>query len=350
MRETGTTRHSCERILQQCRQSLIACGASDAHAESVARATLAAEAEGNHVVGLAHLVDYLAALRAGRIKGDAVPRLDPVTPILTRIDAGGGMQHLGVDRALETLVPAAREFGLAAVASHNGFTIGALSYFPRRLAQQGLCALAFANAAPAVMPASGGKTPRFCTNPMAFAMPIDGAEAVVIDQSSTATALVAIRQAADRGERIPEGWALGPDGEPTTDPLAALSGLLLPFGGARGANIALMVELLAAGLSGADWSFDSAPFNAGDQPPSLGYFLLAIDPGKTAGSGWRERTRRWVDMLERDGAFVPGIGKGRRARLAVEQGIEVDPDVWEAVVRYGDPADAARADPGFDAD
>lgn len=341
MSETATTRHSWERVEDQCRQSLVACGASEAHAEVVARATATAEAEGNRAVGLAHLVDYLAALQAGRIKGDAVPRLEPVTPILTRIDAGGGMQHLGVDRALESLVPAAREFGLAAVSSHNGFTIGALSYFPRRLAQQGLCALAFANAAPPVMPASGGKTPRFCTNPMAFAMPIDAADAVVIDQSSTATALVAIKQAADRGERIPEGWALGPDGESTTDPLAALSGLLLPFGGARGANIALLVELLAAGLTGADWSFDSAPFNAGDRPPSLGYFLLAIDPAKTAGPGWQERMRRWLELLEGDGAFVPGIGKGRRAREAVEQGIEVDPAAWEAVVRHGGRAGGA---------
>lgn len=334
MNTNATLQLSADEIVDQCTRSLMAQGASEPHARSLAQATLAAEAEGNRAVGLAHLLDYLAALEAGRLVGDAEPRIERVTPIVTRIDAQGGMQHLGVDLAFDDLVSAAHELGLAAVSSRNGFTIGALSYFTRRLAEQGLVALAFANAAPPVMPASGGTRARFCTNPMAFAVPLEDGNAVVIDQSSTATALVAVKQAADRNERIPEGWALGSDGEPTTDPLAALAGVLLPFGGARGANIALMVELMAAGLTGADWSCDSAPFNDGDRPPNLGYFLLAIDPEKTAGAGFTRRVTGYVHALEGDGAFVPGIGKGRAAARAREQGVAVDAALWEKVRGY----------------
>jgi len=334
MNPEARPRFEFQEIIGHCHRALVAAGASEEHASCLARAAATAEAEGNRAVGLIHLIDYLDALEAGRILGDAEPELERVTPIITRVDAGGGMQHLGVERAFDPLVSAAREFGLAAVASRNGFTIGALSYFPRRLAEHGLVGMAFANAAPAIMPASGGTRPRFCTNPMAFAVPTDGEFPIVIDQSSTATALVAIKQAADRGESIPEGWALGPDGESTTDPVAALAGVLLPFGGARGANIALTVELMAVGLTGADWSWESAAFNEGSEPPSLGYFLLAIDPEKTGGPHYRKHVSHLVAAFEQDGAFVPGIGKGRTAGKTARDGVSVDPDVWERIGQY----------------
>lgn len=336
MSERSTVRCGWDDLVNGCIHSLVARGASRAHAESLAYATVIAEAEGNRAVGLAHLLDYLDALRAGRLAGGAEPVLERPTPIVTRIDARGGMQHLGVDRAFDALVTATREFGLGAVTSRNGFTIGALSYFPRRLAEQGLAGLAFANAAPPVMPASGGSTPRFCTNPMAFAVPLPDGEAVVVDQSSTEAALVAIKQAADRGDAIPDGWALDANGEPTTDPAAAIAGMLLPFGGARGANIALLVELMAAGMSGADWSFDSAAFDAGDRPPSLGYLLIALDPSTLAGTDVTARVARFAEDLQRDGAHVPGLAKGRAARLARDEGLEVDADTWAAVQAAAD--------------
>lgn len=341
MNETSAPRLSLAQVEARCRQALENAGAAAGHAEAVARATVTAEAEGNRAVGLLHLLDYLDGLEAGRIVGDAEPQLEAVTPIVTRIDARGGMQHLGFDRAFDGWVSAAREYGLAAVVGHNGFTVGSLAYYPRRLAEAGLAGMAFANAAPAIMPASGGSRARFCTNPMAFAVPA-GADAppVVIDQSSSASALVAIRGAAERGERIPEGWALGPDGEATTDPLAALAGVLLPFGGARGANVALLVELMAAGLTGADWSWESAPFNAGDRPPGVGCFVLAIDPEKTAGPGYRDEIGRLVEVLQDDGAFVPGIGKAHAAAAAAaaREGIAPDPGVWSRIEACADAA------------
>ena len=339
MDEGDSRRLALETVEARCRRALENAGAGPAHAAAVAGAAVTAEAEGNQAVGLAHLLDYLAGLDDGRIAGDAEPRLEAVTPIVTRIDAAGGMQHLGIDRAFDGVVAAAREYGLAAVASRNGFTVGALSYYPRRLAQAGLAGMAFANAAPAIMPGSGGTRARFCTNPMAFAVPAGvDAPPVVIDQSSTASALVAIKQAADRGERIPEGWALGPDGASTTDPVAALAGVLLPFGGARGANVALLVELMAAGLTGADWSWSSPPFDSGAQAPDLGCFLLAIDPERTAGPGYRAEVQRLVDCLHADGAFVPGIGKARAAAAAVRDGIVPDPDVWARIEARADAA------------
>src|SRR3546814_10585863 len=98
---------------------------------------------------------------------------------------------------------------------------------------------------------------------------------------------------AEAGREIPEGWALDPAGHPTTDARAALAGSLLPFGGARGANIALMVELLAAGLTGANWSREAPPFNKGAKSPGAGLFILAIDPL----AGFAARLNAWLDAV-----------------------------------------------------
>ena len=80
-----------------------------------------------------------------------------------------------------------------------------------------------ANASPSIAP-FGGKTPFFGTNPLAFAAPRKGRAPLVIDQSSSATAFVNIRAAAQAGRQIPEGWALDAEGRPTTDPFAAMNG------------------------------------------------------------------------------------------------------------------------------
>ena len=135
------------------------------------------------------------------------------------------------------------------------------------------------------------------TNPLAFAIPRPGKPPVVIDQASSATAYVNIRRAAEARESIPPGWALGPDGEQTQDAVAALRGTLLPFGGHRGGNIALLVEVLAT-LSGGSFSLDAAPFNSGTTSPGIGVFLLAIDPGNFAGSV--ARLSRQLEVLRED--------------------------------------------------
>src|SRR5690606_1974883 len=120
---------------------------------------------------------------------------------------------------------------------------------------------------------SGGTKPVYCTNPMAFAAPVAGGPALLIDQSSSATAFVNIRKAASTGDSIPTDWALDEAGNPTSDARAAMKGALVAFGGARGANIALMVEVLAAGLSGANWSLDAPSFTSGTQNPGTGLFV-----------------------------------------------------------------------------
>ncbi len=309
-------------------------GAAPEHAAATARAVVTAEAEGNRAVGLKLLFTYRTALREGRAKGEAEPVIEEITEVVTRVDAAEGLPHLGVERALPQVMAGAERLGLGMLALRNGYPCGALGYFARWIAEgYGLMALVAANAGPAVMAASGGRTPVFCTNPLAFAVPTNiNAPALVIDQSSSSVSLAKLREAAEAGREIPEGWALDPAGRPTTDARAALAGSLLPFGGARGVNIALMVEMLAAGVTGANWSKDAPPFNKGNRSPGSGLFLLAITPQ----AGFHLHLRDWLAAVKADeGAYLPGLAKGEALEHARHRGFSVDAALWAEIKALG---------------
>ena len=200
-----------------------------------------------------------------------------------------------------------------------------------RLAEAGLVGLMVANT-PAAMAPAGGRRALLGTNPIACAFPMTGADPVVIDLSLSTVARGRIVQARARGEAIAAGWALDAAGEPTTDPEAALAGTLLPLGGAKGAALALMIEALAAGLTGARYAFEASSFlDAEGGPPATGQMLLAIDPAATGG------TPGHLDALfsaiaAEPGARLPGQRRRAARRRAEADGIEIP----EALLHHGE--------------
>jgi (2R)-3-sulfolactate dehydrogenase (NADP+) len=313
-----------------CERSAIAAGASPEVALSLARSAIAAEADGQAMLGVSHFIDYLDALEAGRMDGGAVPEITQPAPAIILSDAKGGAAHPGFDAAFEKLVETVKSFGIALFTQKNAYTCGALGYFVGRLAERGLAGLAATNG-PALLAGSGSTRPVYCTNPMAFAAPVAGGPALLIDQSSSATAFVSIRAAAKRGETIPEGWAIDAEGRPTTDPFAAMKGALLAFGGGRGANIALMVEVLAAGFSGANWSLDAPSFNAGAEGPGTGMTVIAIAP-RLIDSGFEARLARQIERLSREyGVHIPGRAKAEARERLLREGIEIPRAVHDRI-------------------
>jgi (2R)-3-sulfolactate dehydrogenase (NADP+) len=299
-----TRRFTLQAATDLAARAIRAAGASDEVALSLARATVSANAHGKGSSGFSHLMDYLSALRAGRIVGDAEPVVTSPAPAAIHCDAKGGIAQVGFDRAFDSLSERARTFGIALFAQNGSYTTGELGYYPRRLADAGLVAFA-ATSGPALMTVSGAKTPVYCTNPIAFAAPLDEGPPLLIDQASSATAFVQLRHYAERGEALPVGWAVNAEGEPTTDPQAALRGALLAFGGARGANIALMVEVMAAGLAGANWALDAPSFLSGDRSPGAGLLVIVITPSLLA-PDFPQRLRLQLDRLATLGVHIPG--------------------------------------------
>ena len=177
---------------------------------------------------------------------------------------------------------------------------------------------------------------------MSFAAPVEGGPPLVIDQSSSATAFASIRKAAEEGSEIPAGWAVDAQGHSTTDPLQAMKGALLAFGGQRGANIALMVEVLSAGLSGANWSLDAPSFSDGPSCPATGLFVLALDP-KLFDPDFETRMKNQMIRLRSDyGVHIPGADKGAARKKAASAGLAipraVQDRIAEAAARRGGKA------------
>jgi len=235
-----------------------------------------AQIRGNAAVGVAHLFDYVEALYAGRMDGTAEPEVERIAPAVILADARSGAAQVAFAAAFDGLMQATRATGLGMLTLRSSYTVGELGYYVRQLADEGLIAVAGANS-PALMSFAGSSAPVLGTNPLAYACPRQGRRPIVVDQASSQTAYVKIRDAAEQGGPIPPGWAVDSNGAPTTDATAALAGALLPFGGYKGGNIALLVELLAV-MSGANWSLDAPAFDRGGASPGVGMFVLALDP------------------------------------------------------------------------
>ena len=326
-------RMSMDDAAKLCADTAMRLGASAQTAWSLARSAVAAEAERQPNVGLSHFLDYLDAMKAGRIDARAVPEITMPVPAIIASDARQGAAHTGFDLAFDRLVATAKQLGVALFSQRNAFTCGALGYFTARLAEQGLAAFAATNG-PALMSPAAGTKPVYCTNPLAFSAPSADGGHMTIDQASSATAFVNIRKAAEEGRPIPEGWAIDAEGKPTADPAAAVRGALLAFGGSRGANIALMVEVMAAGLSGANWSVDAPPFNSGDRGPATGLTVIAIctdliEPDFT------QRLASYLDRLANVyGVHIPGQSKIAASRQAATEGLAVSRALLARISRY----------------
>ena len=161
---------------------------------------------------------------------------------------------------------------------------------------------------------------------MALAVPAkDGGVAFQFDQSTSAVALGKITMAASAGEQIPLGWAVDPDGIPTTDPNAALKGSLVSTGGYKGWGFGLMVEILAAAVTGSVNSMDVKGLKLADGPPhDLGQFYFLLDPTGYSGDGFYERLARVSDAVSaQPEARLPGAGR------VLPSEVQIDATLWQ---------------------
>lgn len=311
--------------------ALVRCGTGQEAAASVARALVGAEADGLKGHGLSRVPAYAAQVRVGKIAGHAEVSLERPRPGLLAIDAAHGFAYPALDAAVEHLPTIAKSQGVAAAGIRRSHHCGAAGRPVEALAEQGLVAILFANT-PAAMAPWGGVQPVFGTNPIAFACPLPGRAPIVVDLSLSKVARGPIMAAKQRGEAIPEGWALDPDGNPTTDPALALKGTMVPLGDAKGTALALMVELLAAGLTGGRFAAEATSFlDAEGDPPGTGQLIIAID-AEAFVTGAQARFAQLAGAIEaQDGARLPGARRLALRTRAAEEGL-VLPDALVAEI------------------
>lgn len=301
-------------------------GTAPANAASVAAALVQAEIDGQKGHGLARVPAYAAQARAGKVDGRATPRAVRVRPAAVVVDAADGFAYPAIDLAIAELAAIAPAQGIAIAAIRHSHHFGVAGRPAERLAEKGLVAIVLGNSPKAIAP-WGGRQALFGTNPIAFAAPRRRDAPLVIDLSLSKVARGRVMMAAQKGEPIPADWALDRDGNPTTDARAALDGAMLAMGDAKGAALALMVEILAAALTASHLGFEASSFFTADgPPPRVGQVLLAIEPEAPSGGAFAERLETLLAaMLAQPGVRLPGArrlaSRAQACTLAVDPGL-----------------------------
>ncbi len=306
--------------------ALVASNTSETNARSVARALTQAEIDGQIGHGLSRVPSYAAQAKSGKVDGRAVPEVRQTRPGSVMIDVKNGFAYAAFDLAIARLPDLAKTSSVAAAGFMRSHHFGVAGRHVERLSEAGMVALAFGNTPKAMAP-WGGSRPVFGTNPIAFAAPLQGRPPLVVDLALSQVARGKLLTAAQKGEPIPAGWAVDEHGVPTMDAAAALKGALSPIGGAKGAALALMVEVLAVALTGARFGFEASSFfDAEGAPPGVGQLLIAIDPAGFAGADvFAERMAALAGMIEGSGgARLPGSRRLALRERAAREGIRVD--------------------------
>ena len=317
---------SLDQIEATSRAALERHGAAEWVANEVAAAIREAEGLGNKICGLYYLESYCQQLKTGRVKGDAEPEVTRPRAGTVLVDAKYGFAQAAFARALPEALKAVQEAGVASLAVCHAHTCTSLGYFTAQIARAGYVVLGMTNATPVVAP-PGGKHRVIGTNPISFAVPDgQGGVAMLFDQSTTTVALGKITMAKAAGEAIPEGWAVDADGQPTTDPEAALKGSLVSMGGYKGWGFGLMAELLASGMTGSLAGVDIGPLKAPEGAPhDIGDYYLIMDPA-TSGAFF-DRLAQVETAVARDAeARIPGQGR------QVADPVDIEEAVWQSVL------------------
>jgi LDH2 family malate/lactate/ureidoglycolate dehydrogenase len=326
-------------------------GLSNEDAGAAARALVETDIRGQHTHGVWFLPRYVTGLRGGGINAHANPRVISETAATALVDGEGGLGALVAVRATEVAARKAKQAGCATVLVRNSNHFGAAGYYSSQLAEQGMLGFAAANSMPALA-APGAKVRMLGSQPISFAAEDpDGKGPVVLDMALSLVAGTKITQARERGEQIPADWAVGNDGLPTTDPERFFDGgALAPLGGYKGYGLAVLVEILCGVLSGAGVTSGVRSHHP-TTPSDTGHWLLAIDvEAFMPREQFRERLaalRTEVhDAPVADGfppVILPGEPEFRHAAETAERGLELEPLIWNAMVKLADDTGRSAA-------
>jgi LDH2 family malate/lactate/ureidoglycolate dehydrogenase len=322
-------------------------GVPDPDADLLADTLVTAELWGHASHGMLRLPWYVARLRTGATR--RVTRITTIrdTGALMVLDGGHGIGQVITDYAVARGVERAKVHGVSAIGVRNSGHFGTAAYFTRQAAEQGCIALLCTNASPAMAP-WGGKQKSIGTNPWSIAAPAGDRGVLVMDLANTAVARGKVYLAAERGTTIPPGWAADADGDPTTDPQAAIEGLILPMAGPKGYVMSFMFDVLAGVLTGSAFGDQVVGPYEPKEPSGAGHLLLTIDVAAMADPAeYAARVEALVDAT-RDAPkaswaheiLVPGELEDRNAERNSRQ-IEVTATTWAGLAELAAESNVA---------
>ena len=302
---------------------------SNHDAKIIARHLVLAETDGQLGHGLSRVKSYVEQIQSGKVNIRSLIKVEFQGKGWLALDADHGFAFPALDQAYLLTMPLIREHGALLVTINKSHHAGVLGHHVERYAEQGVIALMFSNT-PAAMAPWGGSTPIFGTNPIAFACPRGNDFPLVIDLSLTKVARGKVMRAKVEGKRIPNDWAVDPDGIATTDPEQALKGAMLPIGDAKGAALALMVELITAGLAGAHYGFQASSFlDTESSEPNVAQTIILIAPPPERIAHFE--TLFSAILTQRD-TRLPGINRFKNRADVLKNGLKILKDDYKYIL------------------
>jgi LDH2 family malate/lactate/ureidoglycolate dehydrogenase len=297
----------------------------DAHL--VADSLVQADLWGHQSHGVLRLPWYVARLRSGVMTARTEPVVLSDTGALMMLDGRSGIGQVLAERARQLAVERARAHGVGVVGVRDSNHFGTAMYFTRRAAADGCVGILTTNASPAMAP-WGGREKVLGTNPWSIAAPGPDGRIVAVDIANTAVARGKIYLAKNRGEPVPEGWALTADGAPTTDAAEGVLGVILPMAGHKGYAISFLMDVLSGALTGsAVGTGVHGPYEAAERS-GCGHLFLALDPEAFGDrTGYEARVRQLIDEVKGvplaqgfDEVFYPGEVEDRAEAASLAAG------------------------------
>jgi len=288
--------------------------------------------------GISRLPGYVDKLRTGEVQPRALPRFGLHAGLL-ECDGAGTFGQVAASHAVHRAMEEARASAVVACRLHSMGHLGALGTLILPAAEQGFMAV-LCQRTPPIMAMPGASGPVMGNNPMAFVVPVPGRPPLVFDMAHSVVARGRVAEAQREGLlSIPDRWALGPDGAPTTDPVAALRGTMQPIAGHKGMGLAMLVECLAGCLNGSLTERDSVSAGVMGSPSNVSAFLLVIHPALAIGQATFDASvTAWVESFlsaSAHGARYPGQRQAHCETERLRSGIPVAPGVLTALQALG---------------
>lgn len=330
----GDGRISTEALCTFVADALRSQGVVAADAEKVAALMVEADIYGYGTHGVFRLRQYLARLAGGGCNPAPKVAVAHETVSTALIDGDNGLGHLAMAAARDLAMEKARATGIGWVGVRRGNHAGPLALYVRPQAEAGLLGMAAAVGSANHVPPYGGSDLLLGTNPIAFSAPTAGADPFVFDMATTVAAMGKIKTLLQQGHPMPEGWMVGRDGKPLTDPARRSEGFLLPIGGPKGYGLSVAIGLLAGVLNGAAFGSDVVDFTSDtSSETNTGQFVMALDPAAFGlGDGFAEAASRVFDEMRaseplpgHDPVRLPGDGKTAAVEARRRDGLSLTP-------------------------
>jgi LDH2 family malate/lactate/ureidoglycolate dehydrogenase len=334
----ATRTYSAASLINFSDALLIALGVPKGHARIVSESLVAANVRGVDSHGIQMLATYIQQIRAGGVNVRGVGRVASVNGACVLYDGQNSLGQVVSDRCVRQVLRLVKRSGLALVVARNSNHFGAGAYWGQQLAQAGCIGIVMSNACPAVAPWQGAEA-RLGTNPLCMAVPGAESGGWLLDMATTTVALGKLSNFAFLGKpAIPLSWGfLDAKGKPTTRIPDAQKGSPTPTGGYKGTGLAMMVELLCAGLSGGAMATDLPVYRTGGDPLGISHLFLAIDARRFLPAGQlKQRARRLGKMIKATKpapgyaeVLVAGEPEWRTGLVRQMQGVPVPIRLWE---------------------